>query len=82
MKKHGLPHDELHLSFDKTVLFSNARVVVDDSPQVLRKAAAIRVLGAGLLFPWNRGHAGDGIGLFRDLNEVLEYISREQKGDR
>jgi len=80
LKKHGLLHDKLHLSFDKTVLFSRARVVVDDSPQVLRKAAASRVLSAGLLFPWNRDYAGNGIGLFRNLNEVLEYITREQEG--
>jgi len=35
LAKHGLPYDELHLSFDKSVLFKDAAVVVDDAPQTL-----------------------------------------------
>jgi hypothetical protein len=74
LRKHELAFDELHLSFDKTVLFGEAAVVVDDSPQTLEKAVASRAIGAGLLFPWNRDYAGNGFGLFRDLNEVLKYV--------
>jgi hypothetical protein len=45
----------------------------------LEKAVASKAIGAGLLFPWNRAYAGNGFGLFRDLNEVLGYIeSREE----
>jgi len=33
LRKHELVFDELHLSFDKTVLFDKAAVVVDDAPQ-------------------------------------------------
>lgn len=74
LKRHGLAFDELHLSFDKSVLFKDAAVVVDDAPQTLEKAVANRAIGAGLLFPWNRAFAGNGFGLFGDLNEVLAYI--------
>ena len=74
LTKHGLEHDELHLSFDKSVLFKDAAVVVDDAPQTLEKAVASRAIGAGLLFPWNKAFAGNGFGLFNDLNEVLIYI--------
>jgi hypothetical protein len=74
LKKHELAHDELHLSFDKTVLFDTAAVVVDDSPSTLEKAVAQNAIGAGLLFPWNKAYAGNGFGLFRDLNEVMGYI--------
>jgi hypothetical protein len=74
LRKHELAHDELHLSFDKTVLFRQAAVVVDDSPQTLEKAVASKAVGAGLLFPWNRDYAGNGFGLFNDLNEVMNYI--------
>jgi hypothetical protein len=74
LKRHELHYDELHLSSDKTVLFGNAAVVVDDAPQTLEKAVANRAIGAGLLFPWNKAYAGNGFGLFRDLNEVLGYI--------
>ncbi|HTG00235.1 MAG TPA: hypothetical protein VK654_06575 [Nitrospirota bacterium] len=75
LKKHHLAYDELHLSFDKTVLFESAAVVVDDAPHTLEKAVAGNAVGAGLLFPWNRSYAaGNGYGLFKDLNEVMAYI--------
>jgi phosphoglycolate phosphatase-like HAD superfamily hydrolase len=74
LARHKLPYDELHLSFDKTTLFGRAAVIVDDAPQTLEKATRSGVLAAGLLFPWNRAYAGNGFGLFQDLNGVLEYI--------
>jgi len=64
----------LHLSLDKTVLFNQADVVVDDAPPTLEKAVECGALGAGLIFPWNRAYAGNGFGLFPSLNEVLDYI--------
>jgi hypothetical protein len=76
LSRHQLPYDELHLSFDKTVLFDRAAVVVDDAPQTLEKAVAHCAIGAGLLFPWNRSSARNGFGLFHDLTEVLTYILR------
>lgn len=80
LSRHQLFYDELHLSFDKTVLFDRAAVVVDDAPQTLEKAVAKGVIGAGLLFPWNRSSAGNGFGLFRSLNEVLRYIVQQSRG--
>jgi hypothetical protein len=80
LEKHGLEHDDLHLSFDKTVLFGGAAVVVDDAPHTLEKAVEHKAVGAGLLFPWNRSYAGNGFGLFDDLDEVLSYI-REKRPD-
>jgi hypothetical protein len=73
---HKLPYDELHLSFDKTVLFDQAAIVVDDAPQTLEKAVASCALGVGLLFPWNRSHARNGFELFQDLRGVLSFILR------
>jgi hypothetical protein len=35
---------------------------------------ALGAKGAGLLFPWNRAYAGNGFGLFPDLNAVLHYL--------
>jgi hypothetical protein len=74
LAQHGLQHDELHLSFDKTMLFGRADVIVDDAPQTLEKAIQSGVLAAGLLFPWNRAYAGSRFGLFQDLKGVLGYI--------
>jgi hypothetical protein len=74
LARHGLPYDELHLSSNKTVLFSMADVVVDDSPLTLEKAVDSGALGAGLLFPWNRDYISNGFRLFQNLGDVLEYI--------
>ncbi len=78
--KYELPYDDLHLSFDKTVLFKDAAVVVDDAPHTLEKAVASGVVAAGLLFPWNKAKAGNGFGLFNNLNEVMNYI-RQRSAD-
>jgi len=79
LKRHGLEHDELHLSFDKSVLFKDVAVVVDDAPQTLEKAVASRAIGAGLLFPWNQAYAGNGFGLFSDLTEILAYVMKNRR---
>lgn len=82
LRKHELAFDELHLSFDKSVLFDQAAIVVDDAPHTLEKAVAHKAIGAGLLFPWNRAYAGNGFGLFTNLNEVMGYIrKREGRGE-
>jgi hypothetical protein len=72
--RHQLAYDELHLSFDKTVLFDLAAVVVDDAPQTLQRAVAAGAVGAGLLFPWNRAYAGNCFTLFPGLDDVLDHI--------
>jgi deoxypyrimidine-specific 5' nucleotidase type C protein (NT5C) len=74
LARHALPYDELHLSFDKTVLFDRAAVVVDDAPATLERAVARGVKSAGLLFPWNRAYANNGFGLFPDLKAVQRYL--------
>jgi hypothetical protein len=53
LRKRELVYDELPLSFDKTVLFGSAAVVVDDAPQTLEEAVASKAVGEELLFPWN-----------------------------
>lgn len=75
LETHGLVYDELHLSFQKTQLFTESTdVVVDDSPEVLKKAVEKGVLATGLLFPWNSECADNGFKLFGNLNEVLVYV--------
>jgi hypothetical protein len=74
LERHELSYDELHLSSDKTTLFNQADVVVDDIPIILKKAIECGALGAGLLFPWNKAYAGKEFDLFPNLNDVLDYI--------
>ena len=75
LEQHGLVYDELHLSFHKTQLFDiSTDVVVDDAPQVLEKAVDKGAMATGLLFPWNRDFANNGLRLFNNLNDVLNHI--------
>ena len=74
-----LPFDELHLSFDKSVLFGDCWGLVDDSPVMLEKARRAGLVRAGLLNPWN---AGTGHPLFGSLEEVLEYLDGQWVGER
>jgi hypothetical protein len=75
LKNNRLVYDELHLSFNKTRLFAAAPdLVVDDSPQVLEKAAEYGLRATGLLFPWNQAYANNGFTLFNNLNEILIYV--------
>jgi len=75
LRKHGLIYDALHLSFNKTHLINMfTDVVVDDAPQVLGKALENGARATGLLFPWNREYANDGLRLYASLNEILSYI--------
>jgi hypothetical protein len=71
LEKNHLVHDELHLSTDKTVLFTDCWGVVDDNPDILAKAKDAGIVRAGLRNPWNEGW---GHPLFDDLNQVLTYL--------
>lgn len=78
LKKHDLIFDELHVSSDKTVLFdATCHIVVDDSPHTLEKAVKNRLLAAGLRFPWNRAYENNGVKLFNNLYEILQYILKK-----
>jgi len=73
--KHELLFDEIHLSYDKTVLIdATCDAVVDDAPHILETAAERGVTAAGLLFPWNRTNRNNGYKLCVDLKEILRYI--------
>ena len=65
---------------DLTPVDSPAAVEVDDAPQALEKAVEHKAIGAGLLFPWNKAYAGNGVGLFKDLDEVMKYIVKQHRG--
>lgn len=74
LQKHGLAHDEVHLSNDKSVLFDGSRAIVDDSPVTLGKAARAGIIRAGLRNPWNEQTEHP---LFANLFEILAFIDEE-----
>ena len=71
LNKYRLSFDEVHLSYDKSVLFPGSLALVDDSPMNLDKAVQAGLLGTGLIYSWNEksGHS-----LFKNLIEVLGYL--------
>jgi len=71
LEEHGLVHDELHLSNDKSIIFKDLCAVVDDSPSVLDRAKDAGIVRVGLRRPWNKetGHP-----LFETLEEILAYL--------
>jgi hypothetical protein len=72
--KHGLRYNELHLSYNKAILFDSSNAIVDDSPHLLDEAQQKGLICTGLSYSWNRntGHT-----LFQSLEEVLEFILRK-----
>lgn len=71
LKKYDLVFHEIHLSFDKSVLFDDCWAVVDDSNFVLDKAANAGIIGTGLKMPWNE-HGNYMV--FDNLIEILKYL--------
>jgi hypothetical protein len=72
LRAHNLVFDEIHLSYDKTVLFDDCFGIIDDSPLTLGKARETGVLGAGLKMPWNEY---ENYPLFDNLTEVLRFVN-------
>ena len=72
-----LPHDLIHVSYDKTELFDIMKIglVVDDNPFTLQKAMDLGIKGVGLEYPWNKGM---GFTLFENLQDMLSYLKEER----
>ena len=71
LQTHNLVFDEVHLSYDKTVLFDKSWGIVDDSPFTLHKAKKAGIVGAGLAMPWNKR---EDYPLFGSLTEIPPYL--------
>lgn len=76
LRQNALIFDEVHLSYDKSVLFDGSWAIVDDSPVTLDKAARIGIIRAGLRNPWNEGTDHP---LFNNLLEILNFIDGKLK---
>jgi hypothetical protein len=71
LEKNELPFDEIHLSYDKTVLFDECWAIIDDSPVTLDKARSAGIVRTGLKNPWNEREDHP---LFTTLREVYNYL--------
>jgi hypothetical protein len=82
LQAHSLAYDQLYVGPDKTVLFDDNHALVDDSAELLDKAATKGLVTAGLRYSWNRN---SGHSLFENLSDVLAYLDergRERGLDR
>ena len=79
LRKHDLRYNELHLSYNKAILFDSGNAIVDDSPHLLDEAQQKGLVCTGLSYPWNRNTDHP---LFQSLEEVLEFLMRELKEKR
>jgi FMN phosphatase YigB (HAD superfamily) len=79
LKIHGLAFDELYIGRDKTVLFDDHHVIVDDSAELLDKAAAKGLITSGLRYSWNRDSKHS---LFESLSDVLAYLNKRTNNRR
>jgi hypothetical protein len=73
LHQNNLIFDELHISYDKTILFHECRAIVDDSPITLGKAAKAGIIGVGLRMPWNER---EDYNLFDNLLKILDFIEK------
>jgi hypothetical protein len=74
LKAHGLAFDELYVGPDKTVLFDDHHAIVDDSAELLDKAATKGLVTAGLRYSWNRDSKHS---LFESLSDVLVFLHKK-----
>ena len=74
LEKNSLPFDEIHLSYDKSVLFDQCWGIIDDSPVTLDKARSAGIVRAGLKNPWNEREDHP---LFSNLGEIYDYLRGE-----
>jgi hypothetical protein len=74
LQANNLAYDEIHLSYDKTVLFDACWGVVDDSPFTLYKAKKAGIVATGLEMPWNKREDHP---LFGNLAEILPYLKEK-----
>ncbi len=74
LEKNALAFDEIHLSYDKSVLFDERWGIIDDSPVTLDKARSAGIVRAGLKNPWNEGEDHP---LFSNLDEIYDYLREE-----
>ena len=76
----GLPHDDLHCSYDKVTrcVELGIDVLIDDSPVNLTRAADVGILGATLIHPWNEEVVdGDRVVGGRDWAELADRLDAE-----
>jgi FMN phosphatase YigB (HAD superfamily) len=74
LKKNDLPYTELHLSYNKAILFDSCIAIVDDNPHILDEAKQKGLVCAGLFFPWNKN---SGHPLFDSLEKILQFLLKE-----
>jgi hypothetical protein len=87
LHKYGFVYDELHVSFDKTKLFDDPRIVcvIDDNPSILSAALDAGIgVAISLKYPWNVSatYNGDPLSLFEDFNTMQLYLEQLMQSEK
>jgi hypothetical protein len=76
LERIGLPHDDLHLSFDKVsrCIEIGIDVLIDDSPINIARAREHGIVAATIAHPWNERLSGDGVIVAEDWPELRRRL--------
>lgn len=73
LDEYNLYYDEVHCSFDKTVLFPIVDIIIDDSPKTIKLAEESNLDCYCIAYPWN-SKVREYI-RFNNLTEIARFIS-------
>jgi phosphoglycolate phosphatase-like HAD superfamily hydrolase len=73
LRDNNMRFNDIHCSYDKSVLFYNHDAIVDDAPHTLIKAREQNLVSTGLECSWNV-HLKE-IPLFENLLEILLFLN-------
>lgn len=78
LMKKGIKYDEIHISFDKTVLFEDesTRLVVEDSPVVIKESCKRGITTIGIRRPWNRNMKEKNLYMVNDYTSIIPDIMK------
>jgi hypothetical protein len=71
LDKNNLLYDQVFVSWDKSVLFDYADLVIDDNPNILKTCEEMKIRACSLKWPWN---VNQGFRLYDSLPEMLEAL--------
>lgn len=72
---HELTYDEVHISYDKTVMFPITSILIDDNPFTINKADEIGIDCYAISYPWNKNLRP--ALRYNNLNEIYQQIENK-----
>lgn len=76
LNKNNIKFDKIHISFDKTVLFDDesVRLVVEDSPVIIKESCNRGITTIGIRRPWNRNMKEKNLFMINNYTSLIPNI--------